>query len=175
MKYPLKNENAGFTLLFASLVVALVLSIGLAIANITVTQLILSSAGKESQFAFYNADSGIECALYYEYNGDRGDGKPFFPSTDPTVLPSADSIVCAGKSPQYVTAELSGATTTTTFFINDPDNCVKEDPTFEVRVSRSLREDGFSTDVFIESRGYNTCDTSNPRRIERGLYAQFVD
>ncbi len=58
------HYNKGFTLLYATLVISIVLSIALAIADISLKQFVLSSAGKESQVAFYNADSGIECAIY---------------------------------------------------------------------------------------------------------------
>src|SRR4051812_46021438 len=66
-----KNKKFGFTLLFASLIVSLLLAIGLAILDITYQQLILSSAAKESKFAFYTADSGIECGLYLDAKGPK--------------------------------------------------------------------------------------------------------
>lgn len=61
-----KNTNRGFTLLFASLAGALMLSIGLAIFTIILKELVLSSTISESQFSFAAADSGAECALYWD-------------------------------------------------------------------------------------------------------------
>ncbi len=62
------QTKKGFSILFASLVASLVLAIGLAILRITIKQITLASAGRESQHAFYAADTGTECALYLDYN-----------------------------------------------------------------------------------------------------------
>lgn len=176
-----KKRNSGFTLLFASLVVSLILSVGLAVASITLTQLTLSSAGRESQFAFYNADSGIECALHYEYNVPRDDDTPFFSSTDDS--PPDNSIECAGQTIVIDTNDVSrpdsnpNSTTTTTFFVNQPGaSCEKDEPSFQVKVQKSpsIQYPG-ATNVKIDSRGYNTCDETNPRRVERGLFVTFID
>jgi Tfp pilus assembly protein PilX len=179
MKYFMTKRNKGFTLLFATVVVSLMLSIGLAIANITLTQLVLSSAGRESQFAFYNADTGVECAIYYEYNvPGNEEGAPFFANHNSVIetLPN-NTIDCAGREITIGSGNVtrSGATTTTTFYINPPDDdCVVGEPTFEVQVHKSEFSE-YATNVFIEARGYNTCDASNPRRFERGLYVTFID
>lgn len=166
-----KNKKRGFTLLFASLVVSLILSIGLAIAHITLIQLQLSSAGRESQFAFYNADAGLECALYHEYNNARSDGSAFFSGTDDSI-PS--DFECGGQTATYVTATQTGATTTTTFKINPSiSGCNKDAPSYTVQVQRSTV--GYLSKVRIESRGYNTCDPTNPRRVERGIFVVTQD
>jgi len=169
------NKQSGFTLLFASLIVALLLSITFSIAHITLSQMILSSAGKESQFAFYNADSGIECALYYEYNVTEN-SKPIFPVSGNT--PPSTSIMCGGIDATNVDTNTLGATTTTSFDINPSGSgCMGANltkPSYSIKVNKSER-DLYSTNVYIESRGYNTCDTNNPRRVERGLYTKLVD
>lgn len=173
-----KNKERGFTLLFASLVVTLILSIAIAIANVTLTQLILSSAGKDSQFAFYNADSGIECALYYENNGVRPDTSPYFASDASKRNPPA--FTCGGIPAVFpadpVGSGLAPFTSATTTFSINISPCDTSKPSYEVKVGRSLSSTipGL-TNVFIESRGYNTCDPTNPRRIERGLYVKFAD
>ncbi len=63
---PVKSKKKGVTLLLAVLVSSLLLSIGLAIFNITIKELLISGSGRESQFAFYAADTGAECALYWD-------------------------------------------------------------------------------------------------------------
>lgn len=181
------NKNKGFTLLFASLIVSLVLSISLAIAHISLSQIILSSAGKESQKAFYNADSGLECAMYYEYNEQRTDGTPFFATS--TVSNPPAGLACAGITAVKIsTIKGTGAnaTTTTSFSINPPTfsdptlggpwTCLVDEPSFEVKVSKTsnVTYPG-AVNVLIEARGYNTCDDTNPKRVERGLYTRFVD
>lgn len=59
-----QNYKKGFTLLFASLIGALVIAVGLAILSITIKQIALSSAGRATQQAFYTADAATECAVF---------------------------------------------------------------------------------------------------------------
>ncbi|MEK7579408.1 MAG: LamG-like jellyroll fold domain-containing protein, partial [Patescibacteria group bacterium] len=62
------RTQRGFTLFYAVLVASLLLAIGIAIFNITFKELVLSSGSRESTNAFYAADSGIECAFYWDLN-----------------------------------------------------------------------------------------------------------
>ncbi len=57
----------GFTLLLAALVSSIVLAIGAAIFGIAQKQVLLSAIGRDSQFAFYAADTAAECALYWDF------------------------------------------------------------------------------------------------------------
>src|SRR3989339_699999 len=67
----LKKKHRGFTIFFATLVASLALAIGLGIYDVVVRQLSLSTTVSQSQYAIYAADSGAECALYWDskYNG----------------------------------------------------------------------------------------------------------
>lgn len=60
-------RQRGFTLLLAALVSSVVLAVGAAIFSIAQKQLMLSSTGRDSQFAFYAADTIAECALYWDF------------------------------------------------------------------------------------------------------------
>lgn len=60
-------KNKGFTLLLASLIASLLLSVGLSMFTIAQKEIILSSLGRDSQYAFYAADAGAECALYWDF------------------------------------------------------------------------------------------------------------
>lgn len=71
------SSRAGFAVLFAALVGALALAIGLAVFNITVRELILSSQARESQAAFYSADAGMECGLYWDRQHAGLSASPF--------------------------------------------------------------------------------------------------
>src|ERR1700733_8237439 len=77
-------QDKGFTLLFAVLVSSLILAIGLSVANLTIKEIQLSGTGRASQFAFYAADTGSECALYWDIKGDNGESI-FATSTDSTL------------------------------------------------------------------------------------------
>jgi len=80
MKYRLKHER-GFTLLLAALVGSLVLALGLSIVAIVRKSVTLSSIGRDSQFAFYAADTAAECALYWDIRHSK-----FASSTPPGDL-----------------------------------------------------------------------------------------
>ena len=78
-KHPTGYFSGGFVLSFAVLVAGILLSIGLAIFTITLKELILSGSGRESQFAFYAADTGGECALYWDIKHAGFSGSVFGP------------------------------------------------------------------------------------------------
>ena len=61
-----KENERGFTLLLAALVASIVLALGTSIFGLVQKELILSSISRDSQYAFYAADSGAECALYWD-------------------------------------------------------------------------------------------------------------
>ncbi|HTK33373.1 MAG TPA: hypothetical protein VL335_02405 [Candidatus Paceibacterota bacterium] len=67
----MKSEK-GYTLLFAVIVSVLVLSIAAFILSVSRKQAILSSSARDSVYAFYAADSGLECALENLYNTTNG-------------------------------------------------------------------------------------------------------
>jgi len=62
-----KSIQSGFTLLLASLIAALLLAVGLSMFTIAQKEIILSGLGRDSQYAFYAADTGAECALYWDF------------------------------------------------------------------------------------------------------------
>lgn len=70
------NKKRGVAILFAILLVSIVLTVGLTLLNITLRQLVLSSLARESQFAFYAADSARNCARYYD-SLENPDDRPF--------------------------------------------------------------------------------------------------
>ena len=57
------SSKKGYTLLFAVIVSVLLLSIAAFILSVSRKQAILSSAARDSIYAFYAADSGLECAV----------------------------------------------------------------------------------------------------------------
>lgn len=78
--------NGGFTLLLAVLFVSAFLALSLGLSNLIIGQIQLSGTGRDSQSAFFAADSGAECAVYW----DRSSGS--FSTSSPST------ITCAGES-----------------------------------------------------------------------------
>ncbi|MFZ2887016.1 MAG: hypothetical protein WA021_04325 [Minisyncoccia bacterium] len=81
------REQKGFTILLAALVASLVLSLGISVFSIAQKQLVLASTGRNSQYAFYAADTAAECALFWDVRHN------FASTTDPiTPITCADDV-----------------------------------------------------------------------------------
>ena len=196
MKNNFKKNNKsfkerGFTLLFAVLVSTLVLSVGASIISIALKQVILSGSARDSQFAFYASNTGIECALYWDLVGLDGVSDPIFAtSSDSVVSGSGSGEIACGNTRNIIidgnavsdfgdddgdfvlndnwNLDVSSDSATTTFrvLLEDVSYCV------DVSVAKFLDENNRVRTV-INSRGYNTCDENNRRRIERGLRINY--
>lgn len=59
-----QNTNSGFALLITIIVVTVLISIGLAVVELTLKQVRLSTNAKESESAFHAANAGMECGRY---------------------------------------------------------------------------------------------------------------
>ena len=158
-------------MLFAVLVSSVLLSIGLSIFNITIKELVLSSSGRESQFSFYAADTGAECALYWDFQGVDIFATS---SDDRTPLPSDPSCVDAAGAPQAInivptSSDLDSATTEFSLIIPNTDAQGGSAPyCVDVVVAKESDASGIIT-TRIDSRGYNTCSETDPNRVERAL------
>ncbi len=60
------ERGAGFTLLLSVLISSIILGISVGFSTFIIRELTISAIGRESQKAFFAADSGIECALYWD-------------------------------------------------------------------------------------------------------------
>ncbi len=66
----MKNKSKkGFTLLVAIVTTTMLFIVSFAVVNIALKLLILTYSNQESQFAFYNAESGMECAISHRRPG----------------------------------------------------------------------------------------------------------
>jgi type II secretory pathway pseudopilin PulG len=190
-----KNEK-GFTLLFAVLIATLVVSIGASIISIALRQTILSGTSRESQYAFYAANTVLECAFYWdiiglpEVNGEVVEGV-VFPADGEVGLTTPEQkaeITCAGlniingdNTDEMKEWDQDGSTTTFYLKIHDRNPVERNgqglvgpggaDRCAQATVTKT--DDGSTITTRIEARGYNTCDTSNPRRVERGLVQEY--
>ena len=60
-----KPNNQGFALLISLIVVGVVISVGLSILDLSITQVRLSDNAKQSELAFQAASAGVECGRYW--------------------------------------------------------------------------------------------------------------
>lgn len=152
-----RRPQRGFTLLIAVILSSVTLALGLALLDIAYKQIVLATTAKQSQYAFYNADSGLECALYYDQKQNA------FDYTAPVA-----SITCAGQTLTFATAPNSTSvvsnTRTTKLYLTCPSSG------YNAILTVTKASTGSTT---VYSTGYNNCTTSDTHRVERGLKASY--
>jgi len=157
----IKNQNFGFTIFLALIVISSILAVGLGVFDIVFREMRLSGLGEESQLAFYAADTGIECALYWDRKFP-GFSKSVFmdPAASHDVL--CNSVDITDSDWNFLVVPF--ISTTTNFKLRLANNsCV------EVTVIKN--EGGFDQ---IKSYGYNIdCESISPDKVRRGLMVTF--
>ena len=130
------------------------LAVSITAFSLIIRELPLSSLVRESQIAFYAADSGAECALYWDIKHPGLQQSAFSTTT-------SSSITCAE---QTSTVGGGGDSNPTSKFIFT----LKNGAFVEVWVTKEYESGELITTIV--SRGYNTEPGINLlRRVERGL------
>lgn len=141
----------GFTLLIAVILTSVLLSVGLSLIDTAYKQLLLSSTAKQSEMAFYIADSALECALYH----DQRLGS--FSFTTP-----AANISCNGQTAPITLVSLTGTVRTSS--VTFP--CITGGGTSQGSITVYKNISGATA---IYANGLSSCIATDPRRVERGL------
>jgi hypothetical protein len=154
----MKNTPRAFTLLITMILVSVILSVSFALLDIAYKQVYLTSISTQSQVAFYNADSGLECALYWDQQQDEFD----FSSE-----PLSGTISCEGQTIGFAAG--AGVTArTTTFTIPCAGDGASGDGNASIII---YKQPTGATAMY--SNGFNTCKAADPRRVERGLKTSY--
>lgn len=161
-----KERKKGFVILIAVLVSTLVISIGAFIASIAIKELALSSSGRESQIAFYAADSALECALYQDLREFA------FAATSTASGPT--SVYCNGAN-WGIDLQTGDANESQTYFdVSFIIDGRTEDTSPYARVKVDKQNIGTINDkTIIEAQGYNIKDPTVPNRVERALQVTY--
>jgi hypothetical protein len=152
--YPIRDTR-GFTLLLSVLIAAIVLALATSIFQIARKEITLSSLGRDSQFAFYAADTGAECALYWDVRFD------YFATSSPGITPECDTdetLNATGHSSVYPY---------TVSFEFEPNGICSR-----VYVTKSQT----SPHTVIHADGFSTnCATiaTNPRALQRSVELRY--
>lgn len=161
-----KNKDSGFVLLFVVVLSSIILSIALGIADIAYKEFTFSTSAKNTNEAFFAADTGIECALYHDQSGTTSAfGQPVVVGSEPT---------CAGNI----------------IDIDDSETPPLSSWTFrvlELGVSNkacaivTVNKDSVAGTTEIISKGYNVggddpnCTSTDINRLERELVVRYSD
>ncbi len=133
--------------------------------NISIKQTLLSYTARESHFAFYAADSGMECAEYWEYEGISN---KFATTFVPTLPGNTDTIQCNGGNVTVTyTSNEGGLPLASPNFVRR--FTLQLGPTIDSPCAEVVIIKTDTPATVLESRGYNTCDTNNPKRTERAI------
>ncbi len=156
---PTTNSKRGAALLMAVVISSVMLSVGLGVYQRTYKQLVFASFWKQMQVAFAAADSGLECAMYWDLH----------PTASATCFGPVQTVSVSANSTWDPTA---ASPYNEGFTVPASGGCVKVTIT---KPSPHFRADGVTPySTFIESRGYNdACGSTNPRRVERGLHINY--
>lgn len=154
-KSPTENRGRGFAMLFTVLIISLILTIALSISDVTFKQSILSGLVKDSQIAFYQADAGIECALYYDVS------KELFSNTM-AVSAAPQTLTCGNHVLQINTAKSA-----TGYFEYTDSAKGTNAPCFSIVVDKQNL-----AQTTVQSHGNNIC-TQTRRQVERSLEATY--
>jgi len=187
--YKLQAFEGGYALLLAVLITSVTLTVGLAIFDTSYNQLLLSALGEESNRAFFAADTGTECALYHDLEGED----VFATSTDSldfNLIPLSgvfcENIDIAAVQNRVIviddseTPNPSDDIARTTFAV--PLSDVDSDRCAEVIVTKNsitdtttIESSGFNTGIIApDSLGVPRCvDDSNPRRVQRSIRVTY--
>ncbi len=175
------QKTAGYTMLFAVLVSSILLSIGIFILNVSKKEVILSAIARESAIAFYAADGGVECAHFWNAQTNSPLG------VTSAGVPNGGTVSCGGLGSIPVTIvppTQSNLKSVATLSINVPSLSTYPGFCAEIKVTKNYTYSAGTPltetspeipaaynllSTIIESRGYNTCVTTDPRRVERGL------
>lgn len=176
------------TLLLAVIITTAVLSIALGIYSLLFGQLKLGQSARESGVAFFSADAGKECALYYLWRAPTPSGESFWSSADP----------CGGAASGTCKVECYGALFPVTY--TPANGAVTDEYIYTFRAQRNPiggdgspywdRANGVCADVevrskifacteasyrrtVIESHGYSYCSGAVSGGVNRTL--QIVD
>jgi Tfp pilus assembly protein PilE len=165
-----KQSNAsvkprGFTLIIALIFTAVILSVSLSLASVAYNQVILASTAQQSEYAFYNADSALECALYQDQKLD---------TFDYSNTTTSGTFSCEGQTISWNLPTASGGSRTS-----------GSSPTFSVLCSNGTTEATVSIlkqitqpanapyHTIIYANGFSGCNTSDPQRVERGIESHY--
>jgi hypothetical protein len=160
-------HTQGFSLLIAIIFMAVMLALGTALATMGYKETLLSSTAVQSQYAFYAADAGLECALL----ADKSGAFEYPVLTGGSTLPN---IECDGV---YETPVLQTNSTYAKFFQRIDIASGKECADITLYKYADPANAPGHYDSFLFAQGYNapcsTVDQGGTTIIARGLYAKY--
>lgn len=151
-------KNKGYAILYTLVIVSIISAISIGVAHSVQKQLVLSSLARDSQMAFYAADTAAECALYANEN----------PNNNPNLgLPGLGSTWNCGKDDKGNDFVIDYSITPLGLFALDAIP-LSGGSCFLTTIDKTV-----PSVITIIVKGYNTCDNSSARQVERGIRVDY--
>lgn len=150
--------SSGYALYIAMLLTSLMFLVAYYTLSLTLRQFSISNIGAQSHIAFYNADSGIECAIYHDLK--NGPVSAFDVNVSGSINCNNQTVVTGSQTVSTnppVLSRIGGGGSSnikSIFQINFTTGCAI------VEVTKNS-----NNTTTIESRGYNNCGSG--KRFER--------
>jgi hypothetical protein len=160
-----RTNESGIALYMAITIASALVLVAFAVVSLALRQISISSAGRDSQAALYAADSGTECALYWD--AKTTGGSAFASSSPVQIACNVDSNNKINPTPNTFGpwSPTNATSTFTVTFLPDPYCAI-------VTVYKGNVGSG-PVVTQIQSKGYNTCDPTNTHRVERAIQVNY--
>ncbi|MEY2672023.1 MAG: hypothetical protein RL687_440 [Candidatus Parcubacteria bacterium] len=149
------HSQKGYAILYTVVIISIIMTISIGLSNAVNKQLILSSVARDSQSAFYQADTAIECALLIQF----------------TYAPyvTDDNFDCGLKTDGtgITLTAIEDSASPGVFRIKD--DSITSGPCFEIYVDERTP----SPNKLIRASGYNECNPTSPKRVERSFEVRY--
>lgn len=160
-----KISKGGFAILFAVLLASFLVTLGISIFSISLKEIQITTSIRDSQIAYYVADSARECALYHDVKVEGS-----FPSSitcsdglNCNIIPT---VKCNGNDVNLVFNKNGNIYES---IIKDPffqaSTTSSSTPVASIKITKESFENSIRTT--IEAYGYNTSILG--RRVQRGI------
>ncbi|MDB5244411.1 MAG: hypothetical protein JWN18_281 [Parcubacteria group bacterium] len=164
----IKQSQRGFTLLIAVIFMSVMLAFGLALSSLAYKQITLASTATDSQYAFYAADSALECALYYDQQQQSFDYASHPSGTPPGPVTCNNQLTA---NPSYTPPDGTKAITTYRMQI-DANRCA-DVTIYKYANPTSVTSNSITRTVttYMFAQGYSVACSAvgtNPRMTARG-------
>ncbi len=164
-----QKSNGGFVVLFSVVLSSIILAIALGMTNIAIREIGFETSAKNTNDAFFAADTAIECALYYDLSKDGSSfGKPS----------TTFNTTCAGTAVDLNSGSSVDSPSPWSFILFPLGTSKKACAI--VTVDKVLVP-GSTESTTILAKGYDSggdnqnCTSTNLNRVEREIFVQIGD
>lgn len=164
------KSDAGFAVLFAVLLASFLITLGISIFSISLKEIQIATSVRDSQIAYYTADSARECALYWDVK--VGSFPACLTSTClPSDIPSSPStsttptITCNGVPFTLAFSKIGSTYSAIGNNFFQSSSTSSSTPVADISISKTFDINRIVTTII--ARGHNTSILG--RRVERGI------